>query len=207
MALGSTYVSINELKAYLQIGPDKFANDERLVLALDASSRAVERCCHRQFNQAGSATARLYEPASPYRVSVDDFHTTTDLVVEVDETGTGSYDRVWSAADYELSPVNGIVDGQPGWPYSSIEAVGSYLFPRVLGRRRSVVRVTADWGWSEIPGPVKQATLLLAAQAYKLAEAPLGVAGFGEFGVVRVHENKHANSLLTPYVRDRVLVY
>ncbi|HEX6969857.1 MAG TPA: hypothetical protein VF174_13755, partial [Micromonosporaceae bacterium] len=138
-------------------------------------------------------------------VLVDDFHTTTDLVVATDTGDDGTYATAWAASDYELEPVNGMVSGQSDWPYYRIRAVGSHDFPQ-CGRRRNTVQVTAQWGWAAVPGPVKEACLIVAEELFKLSDAPFGVAGFGEFGPVRVRMNSRAQSLLAPYRRNPVLV-
>jgi hypothetical protein len=48
------------------------------------------------------------------------------------------------------------------------------------------VRITGVWGWVSIPTAVKQATILQASRIFKRNDSPLGVAGFGDMGVVRV---------------------
>ncbi|HEX6968106.1 MAG TPA: hypothetical protein VF174_04730 [Micromonosporaceae bacterium] len=202
MALGDPYATRDELKARMDITDT--ADDDRLDDALAAASREIEAWCDRQFNKATVASARVFRPLSRWTVLVDDFHTTTDLVVATDTGDDGTYATTWTAADYELEPVNGVVSGQSGWPYYRIRAVGSHEFP--CGRRRHTVRVTAQWGWAAVPGPVKEACLIVAEELFKLGDAPFGVAGFGEFGPVRVRMNSRAQSLLAPYRRNPVLV-
>ncbi|USC17035.1 hypothetical protein [Rhodococcus sp. 11-3] len=207
-AIGDPYVSLNEIKAYLKVNETQFSLDDKLTLAVQAASRKINACCGRQFGRTSTATARLYEPSSLVRLEVDDFHTTDELVVEVDSAGAGTFDQVWSSTDYELSPRNGIVDGEPGWPYHEIHAVGGKRFPDMRFLTRcAVVRVTAQWGWAEVPGPIKQATLILASQLHKLAEAPHGVIGFGQFGEVRVKDIPQVYSLIHAYARDETFVW
>jgi len=201
MALGDPYASLADLKARLNIPAADTDHDAELEDKLKGASREVEAFCGRQFNNAGSASPRLYYPESPWLVEVDDFHTTTSLTVK---TGVdGSFDTTWSAADYELEPLNGIVEGQTGWPYWQIKAVGGRTFP--CGRR-ATVEITAVWGWAAVPDPIKDATLIIASESFKLREAPFGVAGFGEFGVVRITTNQVAMRKLAPYVKDAVKV-
>jgi hypothetical protein len=49
-----------------------------------------------------------------------------------------------------------------------------------------MVRVTAKWGWPAVPYPINQACILQAARIYKRYDSPLGVAGFGDLGAIRV---------------------
>jgi hypothetical protein len=63
------------------------------------------------------------------------------------------------------------------------------------------VRDTARWGWTAVPAPVKEATLALAEETFKMKDAPFGVAGMGEFGAIRVRANPRIVTMLSPYVR------
>lgn len=202
MALGDSYATLPELKARLDITDT--TDDDRMTAVLAAASREIELWCRRQFNDAGAATARVYQPRTSGRLTVDDFSTTTGLVIATDTGDDGTYETTWTAADYQLYPLNGVVSGQTGWPYWRLVAVGSQAFPTCT--RRPTVQVTARWGWTAVPTPVKEACLISAAEAFKLGDAPFGVAGFGEFGAVRVRMNSRAQSLLAPYRRDPVLV-
>lgn len=148
MALGDAYASVAELEARLGT-----SDDGTYAALLDAASRAVEAFTRRQFNDAGSATARLYRAVDPWRLPTDDFHTTTGLVVATNGTN-------WDAASYETRPPNGVVNGQPGWPFSDLLAVNR-TWPNY--GRRSTVSVTAQWGWAAVPEAIKQTTLNVAA--------------------------------------------
>lgn len=202
MALSDLYVSVEDLKKVL--GVDHANHDERITWALQSSSRGIDKYCGRQFNKAGSVTQRIYKPASREVVKVDDFHTTTGLVVATDDDGDGVFETTWSASDYQLEPLNGIVDGDPGWPWWTLRAVGNRDFP-CSSRGRATVRAAADWGWAAVPDPVREACQIVALETYKLPEAPFGVAGFAEFGVMRVRDNPMAKARLAPYQRNPYL--
>jgi hypothetical protein len=204
MALGDTYAVLDELKEYLDIDRTDF--DARLDDALITASRTIERYCGRQFNDAGSASARVFNPTRRKLSFVDDFHTTTGLVVKTDDNDDGVFEETWTSADYQLEPLNGVRDGETGWPYWTIRAIeDTYDFP-VNEKGRATLEVTARWGWASVPAPVKTACLILAAETFKLATVPLGVAGMGEFGFVRLRDNKTAMTKLDPYRRDVYVV-
>lgn len=201
MALGDSYASLTELKA--RLGITDLADDTGLTAALSVASRGIEFCTHRQFNDAGAASARLYYPDSSYMTKVDDFSTTTGLVIELDAGSDGIFETTWTSASYELAPLNGVVDGTTGWPYWKIRAVQSY-FPTCTWR--ASLRVTARWGWTAIPAPIKEATLILAEDLFKLKDSPYGVGGYGEYGRIKARENPNVWMRISPYVRDMVLV-
>lgn len=205
MALGDPYVLLDELKAYLKIKPEKVEQDDNIEDAISSASGEIEKHCNRQFQQADTASARVYAPASPTRCPVDDFWSTSGLVVEVDSNGDGSFSTVVPASDYELYPVNGVVDGQVGWPYYEINLVAG-VFPTNL-RRQNVVRVTAKWGWAAVPSAVRQAAIIIAAETFQLKDAPFGTAGMDQFGnIYHVRDNRIAAGKLARYCRNRIPV-
>lgn len=200
MALSDPYITADDLVAYLAV--QGTTDDDLITAACASASGWVTRHCGRDFNQTTTATARVYAPTQLHRVHVDDFHTTTDLVVKVDDADTGTYGTTWTiTTDFVLEPFNGMENGRTGHPYRTVVAVGSRSFPSLSGRAR--VQVTAQWGWAAIPDEVVQATTILAAEVYRLKDAPLGVAGFNDFGPLRVREVPQVAMLLEQFVHPR----
>lgn len=201
MALGDSYITLPELKDRLDIGDTE--DDTVLTSAITAASRGVDHYCRRQFNQTTTASARTYYPTHSRLVIVHDFHTVTGLLVKTDTDDTGTFDATWAATDYQLEPLDGIVDGVEGFPFWKVRAVDSELFPAA---HRATVQVTAQWGWSAVPGPVKEATFIVAQDIAKLKDTAFGVGGFAEYGRIRARENPHASMQLMPYRRNAVRV-
>jgi hypothetical protein len=205
LALGDPYATLANLK--LRLGISDTNDDTALNNALAAASRAIEGICGRQFNDAGSATARVYYPDSLTEVTVDDFSTTTGLVVAADYSNAGTYTTTITSSNYQLEPLNGIVDGTTGWPYYRIRAIQTWypIWYTSIGDPRTSIQVTAQWGWSAVPAPISEACLMLAEETFKMKDAPFGVAGFSDFGAVRVRDNPKVMSLLNRYIRAPIL--
>lgn len=202
MALGDPYATLSDLKTYLSMQEDdRF--DASLQQALESVSDEIEQHCNRQFNKVTVASTRIFEVDNHRQVVIDDFWTITDLVIQYDQGNTGSY-TVLSSTDFELHPLNGVVSGQPGWPYNKIVPAGtsSSFVPARSGR----LRVTAQWGWASVPSPVKQACLIMAGATFQIKDAPFGVAGSDQWGSIRVKDNAMAQNKLNRYVVDRILV-
>lgn len=194
------YATVDELKA--RFGHINDTIDDYLIRkAIKAASRQIDKQCRRRFYADTTATPRTFWRDSLWHCYVDEFYTTTGLVVATDSDDDGVFETTWAATDYLLEPLGGVVDGEPGWPYNLIGAVESRTFP--IGRRPGV-QVTAKWGWAVIPDDIREATLLSAAELFKLKDAPFGVAGFGEFGAVRIRPNPVVTRLITPYRRALV---
>ncbi len=200
MALGDPYATLDDLKAYLSMQEDS-RFDTSLTQALESVSDEIEQYCNRQFNKVTSATAREFPVLYTGHAVIDDFHVTTGLVIE-SRSGTASY-VTWTAADYDLYPLNGVVDGQTGWPYNKIKPSAAGSQSLVRGGR---LRVTAQWGWTAVPAPVKQACLILAGATFQIKDAPFGVAGSDQWGSIRVRDNQMAQSKLSRFVVHRILV-
>jgi hypothetical protein len=206
--IGQPYVNIAEFKSYLvgQENANFTGQDGQFDDAINTASREIDTYCARQFNRAEVATAREYEPDSSYWCYVDDFWTTDDLVIKLDTSGNGTFSTTLTSSQYELSPANGVVDGMTGWPFYKIRLLSGLYFPCLYNGRSRVLQVTAKWGWADIPAPVKSACKIMAAETWKLKDAPFGVLGLDEFGVVRVRQNKMAVSKLYPYSKTRLMI-
>jgi hypothetical protein len=150
VAYGDPYATVQDLEARLST-----LDDGRFLQLLNAASRAIEDFCGRQFNkdtaQTPVATARKFLAVDPQRLPVDDFRTTTDLVISVNGT-------TWANTDVDPRPFNGLYDGMTVWPYfdliSHTKSWPSSRYPKVT--------ITAHWGWAAVPEPIKQATIDVA---------------------------------------------
>jgi hypothetical protein len=195
-----TYASMAEFKAY--IGLTDTVDDAKLQDALVSASRGIEHFCGRAFWPSLTATARVFQPRSSWLAVVDDFWTTTGLIVKLDSSDSGVFSTTLTSADYSLEPFNGVVDGEQGWPYYRLVAVNR-SWP--CGSRPSL-EITAKWGWSQTPGPVKRACVIMAEETFKLKDSPFGVGGYGQFGIIRVRDNPMAARMLAPYQLNPVLM-
>lgn len=200
VAVAGSYASLALLKARLGIADSNTAKDAELTDRLESASRDIDRWCGRQFGRNEEASERIYYP-SPTGVDVDDFWTSDDLAV-VPYLGTTA-GTPWTVSGLELEPLSGVVDGLPGWPYRRL-AYG-YAMGATYYYTATTVRVTARWGWAEVPKNVETACLLLAAMDNKAGDAPFGVAAFGDYAV-RIRSNPMAMEKLAPYVKSPVKV-
>lgn len=192
-------ITVAEFKNRVGITTD--VNDVRIVEHIAAAAARVRAICHRDFApHTGGDTARVYRPMSPGLLVIDDCYQITKI--ETDDANDGTYATLWTAADYETDPANGIgPDGQTGWPVNMIRAIGR-SFPVCTTRRP--VKVTGKWGWAAIPAAVKEATYLLAHRLYYEVSVPGGVTPPNvDFGIPgqQLSRPYTAEGLLKPYVR------
>lgn len=191
------YITSADFKTYAGITTASTTHNATITASITAASRAVDGWCGRTFTQNTSSTeSRAYPAKFTTRLELDDFSTTTGLVVETDDADSGSYGTTWTiTTDFVVEPANLLLNGIP-WAYTTIRAVGSRRF--YCGPRPRV-QVTAAFGWPAVPDAVTQATYQLALDIFKMKDAPFGVAGFNEYGQIRVRENNTVKMLLQPY--------
>jgi|TARA_B110000285_G_scaffold8261_1_gene8490 hypothetical protein len=198
MAITDGYTTLAEVKAILRITDN--VDDSLLETCVEAASRQIETHCERVFIASSSET-RVFTPDSSALVSIDDLSTLTHL--KTSSSADGNFDTTWTGTDYQLEPLNGKT-GSSYSPYTRIRAVGDYLFPTV--GQEATVQITGIFGYgTSIPTDVKQACNLLAIRQFKRYDSPLGVAGFGDIGIVRVSRvDPDIEALLGPYRKMRM---
>lgn len=205
MALVNAYTTTAAVRTHFEDGASQLST-ELLERAINAASRSVDRWCGRRFWQDSAVATRTYPAYSPTRVLVDDISTRTGLVVATGVDGV-SFGTTWTAGtDFILEPRNadkvGGTDTADPHAFWQLVSIGRE-WPRYGDI--STIQVTARFGWSSCPAEVEQATILKAAQLFKRKDAPFGVAGFGEFGAVRITRNDpDVIDLLSPHRRSRV---
>jgi len=195
------YVDLADFKAYVGIADT--VEDSVLTAALLSAEAAVTQYTGRDFTPGStSASARVFRASGKTAViPVDDFNSTSDLVVKIDDGDTGTYGTTLTiGTDFVLEPFNQRLHGL-SWSYDQIRRIDD-VWPGYSERAR--VQVTARWGWPAVPEAVTRAVLLTATDLFKRKDAPFGVAGFGEFGPVRAGSAAvptTARDLLEPFKR------
>lgn len=206
MTITNGYATRNQIKAALRIGTADTLDDELIDNCAGAASRLIDGYCNRQFWSVGSATTRVYTADDEFYCNIDDIAGTA-ITLKTSAGGDGVFDVTWSVTDYQLEPLNGRLDGLQ-WSYDKIRAVGDYLFPTVNGNfgSQALIQLTAVFGWPAVPEPVTQATIIQASRIFKRYDSPLGVAGFGDLGAIRVSRflDPDMAQLVEPYRRMRL---
>jgi hypothetical protein len=206
MPITNGYATRNQVKAALRIGTADTLDDDLIDNCVGAASRLIDGYCNRRFWQSGTAEARVYQAEDSFYCSIDDIAGTA-LTLKTSSQTDGTFDVTWKVSDYQLEPLNGNLDGLT-WSYDKIRAVGDYLFPTVNANygEQALVQVTAIFGWPSVPEPVTQATIIQASRIFKRYDSPLGVAGFGDLGAIRVSRflDPDMAQLVEPYRRMRI---
>ena len=180
MATGD-YCTIDELKR--RIWPDDEVpddvNDAALTNVIAATSTLINATTGRRFWSASADETRYYTAEhGDVLYCADDILTVTSLSTDAD--GDGTYEDVWTTADYVLCPDNAAANGQP-YTWIEITAQGGEGFPR--GIRRGV-KIVGTFGYSAAatspaatPAIVKEACLLQCTRLFERRNSPYGMIG------------------------------
>lgn len=197
-----SYVDLPLLKAALGVTSTDAARDELLLLAAETASRQIEDLTGRRFHADGVPSTRVFRTSGRVNtvrrggtgavtasdLLVDDIASTSGLLVE---TGDGA---TWTsyAGAYVTAPDNAL---------SGRQAITGLRITGSDWTGNTYVRVTARWGWPDVPAAIRQAVLIQATRLYKRRDSPEGVVGVAEWGTVRVtRTDPDVMALIAPYM-------
>jgi len=187
MAIVNGYATLTQIKNYMSISDN--TDNDLLEDLIESASRSIDRIANRRFYLDTTASARLYRAYSDIFVYVDDIGTTSSLVVALDINGNGTYTKTLTLnQDYILDPLTASSLGRPFTQLTMVSNTETWpIFPGLTQNGlRPGVQVTARWGWPSVPDDVNMACLILSADLYKRKDAPGGILGLGDLGVVRM---------------------
>jgi hypothetical protein len=177
-------VALVDFKNYVR---DEFVNEDDAVLqaALDAAEWAVGDHCQRTFDVAGAPTARTYRGTNDSVLPIHDAASITSVTV-----------KGVTVTDWQAEPINGIDSVGRAVPFTRLRRVDG-IFERLWEDRvPNDIVVTAAYGWPASPPAAVEAVKILAKDIIHQRDNRSGVAGFAEFGAVRVRQNPYVEVLL-----------
>lgn len=144
--------------------------DAEVRTLITSASRAIARYCGREFSPATDGEAREfeYDGRGPVLVTPYDLRAVTQVRIDTDTTVPQTLlDTEWRL-----------------WPNPARDGVYSGVrITRCTWRRRTVVEITGDWGFSSVPTDVEHACIITVATWVgqdKMAFSPLLAAAAEE---------------------------
>lgn len=199
------YIGAEELKD--RIGITDTSQDYKIQTSIAAACGWINEYTGRHFNRV--IETRTFAPYDIYELRTDDMVPGATISLTVDYDGDGTYEQTWTeGVDYQrfrgasVFNVNSL--GQPR-PYDHIRAITSgrtfpFIWPFSPVNR---VSIATTWGWPVVPWQVPEAARILAEDVFKMSDAPFGLSGSSDLGVVRIASNPWLSEMLRPYVRPR----
>ena len=206
MTLGDPYVTTAELKVHL--GITDTGDDVRIGRAVNSASRNLEKFCRRQFNTDNAVSTRRFRSATGMRAVVDDFHTTSGLVVRVGSLGSFTTTLTLDS-DFFVGPVEAPYETPDVWPFWRLRGrQGNWPFTcRALSPEEPNLEVDANWGWASVPPDIVDAAMLHATRLYRRKDSPEGVIvdRFQEAAAVRLSARMDPDAvrLASPFRKHR----
>jgi hypothetical protein len=213
-----TYVSIEELKSSINDNSTQTKDDYEMQRACITSTSLIHDLCGQHFFQIQEARTFSYDSITEMFIDAVVPGSITKFALDYD--GDGVYEVEWTeGVNYQTSRCNERYNTR--WlgeerPHDYVQVLmgnggaiptGGGLLPFVWAYTPSNrVQITATWGWQEVPWNIHHAALLLAVDLFKAKDAPWGVAGTSELGLVRVQANPQIMELLAKYREPRSLV-
>jgi hypothetical protein len=197
------YVGLEEMKD--RLGITDSTDDSSLQFAIAATAGWVNSYTGRHFNQV--TETRTFQPTNVWLLDIDDLVSCTQ--VALDMNGLGVYDTILTeGTDFQLRLGDGLYNvnatGTPRpWTQLQITDSGNWLPFTWPYSRLDRVQIQGTWGWPRIPWEIPEANRILAADLFKSKDAPFGVAGVSDLGVIRISSNPWLVGLLHNYVRPR----
>ena len=179
MGVTNGYVTLADLKSINEIEDDR--DDAILEKAIESISRFIDQTTWRRFFSA--TETRYYTPGESVLLLIDDLTSITSL--KTDEDGDRVYEITWSNTDYDLLPLNAVLDGLP-WTEIHTTPNGDYSFPLIA---RSI-ELAGDFGYvadgEDAPWQIRDACILGCNRITERYKTPLGVAGSASLGELRI---------------------
>lgn len=198
--MANEYATVGDVKAAASLEGESFADPE-IQRALTAASRGLDNLCSRRFYPDDDALqVRYYTPYDACTLSIDDLIALTSLA---SGDGDGTFATSWTLnTDFVLEPLNAAADGRP-WDRVTVTGRGHGL---PSGQR--TVKITGQFGWSDVPPGIKEATIILAIKLVKrVREAPFGVVGVGLDSAMRIaRSDPDVMFLVGEYIKNPVVV-
>jgi hypothetical protein len=229
VTITSGYCTRTDVEEWMGTAQTWTANEGAILdVAVEAASRLIDEYCNRYIgsftgSSSTASTSRVFSANNMNVCYIDDVSGSVTLAT--DENGDGTFETTWTAAQFQLEPLNAPTRGRP---YNAIRATATRYFPSyetasgwvsIAGGNRffyapsavlpfgyhpsqALVQITStQWGWPAIPTAIKQATIIQAAMIYQAKEAPAGLMGTPDMGQVRFPSWLHpqAKLLVEPY--------
>jgi hypothetical protein len=197
--VGSWYIGLDEFKD--RLGITDSSDDSQAQIAIQTVSQWINEWTGTHFGRI--TETRTFVPHDIVKLNIDPLVSLTAL--NVDRDGGGSFSESWvQGTDYQLRigpdlynlNATGILR-----PYRQVITIQSgRLFPFIYPfAHLDRVQITGTWGWSQVPAPITQATFILAADIFKMKDAPFGVSGVSDYGIVRIQANPWLIEMLRPF--------
>lgn len=188
------YASVADYRS--RVGILTGVDDATLQAQLDAVSAYLDRRLGRSFGLEAQATPRYFGGTGSV-LWIDDCGVSPQAV-EADLDGDGAYELTVPLPAVLLEPANALARG---WPVTRLVLRSGNGVLAAWPSQPQSVRVTARWGWPVVPGPIREATVVIVRQL-----RDLGLGGVLQ-AVTQLDAAVQRSDVLPGLIRDLVREY
>lgn len=205
------YVGLDEFKSRSATVSAQTGDDYEIGMAIQAATGWINRYCGTAFYRV--TEPRTYALTNIYTLAIDQVVPGSITEFALDYDGDGTFGTLWQpGANYQVyrqaSSYNANLAGIKR-PDDFVEAIlsgpnavdGGQFFPFTWPfSHKDRVKITATWGWEEVPPEVTQACFMYAMYLYKAKDAPYGMIGSADLGTIHVQAPAGVVDLLRPFI-------
>ncbi len=172
----ANYCTLDEIKASLDITEEQY--DDLIQAQIIAVKTLIDNYTERQFDSE-SATIRYFDGGGTC-LFIDDLVSASSI--SLDEDGDAVYEATMATTDYILYPLNKS-------PKTRIELSNESDYGGFASGIKQGVKITGTWGYSAVPAPINQASIIQVCRWFKRRESAFqDVTGSPELGQVVVYK-------------------
>lgn len=169
-------------------------DDDLIQSVIHAASARIDNACNRVFTQ--SSSTRYYTANNTMSIPIDDL-ASSSVTIRLDGLQDGTWNTTLTSAQYQLEPLNSLTRGRP---IRMLRLLNNTFIP-FSSERRATLSVQGTWGWPDVPAEINEATRLMVIRQFRRFDSPLGVAGFGDLGVINVRSiDPDIAALIAPFM-------
>ena len=177
----ANYCSLDEIKASLDITEEQY--DDLIQGLIAAVKTLIDNYTERQFDSE-SATVRYFDGGGSC-LFIDDLVSVSAL--SLDEDGDAVYEATMATTDYILYPLNKS-------PKTHIKLSNDSDYGGFASGIKQGVKITGTWGYSTVPAPINQASIIQVSRWFKRRESAYQDAvGSPELGQLLVYKGLDAD--------------
>jgi hypothetical protein len=203
--VGTWYIGLDEFKD--RLGITDCTDDSQAQLAIQGASQAVNNFCGRHFFRI--TEPRTFQPQNVWLLDTDDIVPGSACQVNLDTNGDGIYELALTQnVDYVLRYGRNMFNQNflgEARPYRQLQIIqtGNWLPFTWPFARLDRVQIITTWGWPSVPSPVTTGAFILAEDLFRLRDAPFGIMGMADLGIVKIKNNPMLTRMLERYINPR----
>jgi len=149
------YCSINDVRNYTKVQSAEY-DDTSITLMIEQAQDIIDERSKMDFTTSGNSVVEYYDGSGDNIMFTRNYPIISISEIAIDDNDNETYDKVLTSDEYEI-------DTETGRIHLTADATISKFPAYIRG-----VRITYDYGYSAVPGIIKQLTILMVADMLEI---------------------------------------